>query len=63
MVIYTAKELMGFVQDAKAIKKNINSAIKEDKKELKTLKDKSMRKHLQHDIQRYKRMLNYVNFV
>lgn len=63
MVIYTAKELMGFIKDAKNIKKNIHTAIKEDKKELKTLKDKSMRKHLSNDIKRYKRMLNYVNFV
>lgn len=60
--VFKQEEMFQFIHDAEKIRKAAHSGIREDVRELKHTKNKSIRKHLYNDIDRYKRLLRYTKF-
>jgi len=62
MPIYKSKDMLQFVHDAQKIRNVTHSLINADRKELKKIKDKKLRKHLYKDIDKFNKILKYTKF-
>jgi hypothetical protein len=62
MPIYKTKDMFQFIHDAQKIRNVAHSLINADRRELKHIKDKKLRKHLYKDIDKFNKILKYTKF-